>query len=176
MRALLLAASLAAAAAVLASAAPENSSLAKGFIVASPGASCAATCEAAGKSVAKFAEFNAGASPAQTAVCAIKSNDKEGWVPGWQPVGGAAPADCNVALNLNATAAARDVACLCLEGGEVQGLDLPARGKPCAKACGKSITGRAGRPVAAGAGGAAAGYACLSLPTEIGVRQWKTEG
>ena len=127
MRALLLTASLAATAAVLASAAPGNSSLAKGFILASPGATCASTCEAAGKSVAKFAEFNAGASPAQTAVCAIKSNDKEGWVPGWQPVGSAAPADCNVALNLNATAATRDVACLCLEGGEVQGLDLPAR-------------------------------------------------
>ena len=147
-------------------AAAANDTLGKGFILASSGATCASTCESAGKKLAKFSEFNSPA-PAETAVCAGKASDKEGWVPGWQAVGGDEPTACHVALNLNATSANADVACLCLDGGEVQGLDLP-KGKPCSKACAKSITGRKGRPIAASTA-TNAGYACLSLPTEIGV-------
>ena len=56
---------------------------------------------------------------------------------------------------------------LCLEPNEVQGIDLPKPNKPCGVACGKSITGLSGRPVAAG-GDTDPGYACLSLPSELG--------
>jgi hypothetical protein len=56
---------------------------------------------------------------------------------------------------------------LCLEANEVQGIDLPKPGKPCGQACGKSITGLPGRPVSAGSS-ADPGYACLSLPSELG--------
>lgn len=144
-------------------AASAGDGLAKGFIMAG-GKSCAAACEAAGKKTAKFTEFNA-ANPAETAVCAVRASDKEGWVPGWQTVGDTA---CHVSLNLNATANSDSVACLCLDGGEVQGLDLPGSGKGCSKACGKSITGRKGRPIAASAGDKKAGYVCVPL-SEIGV-------
>lgn len=146
-------------------AASAGDGLAKGFVMAPAGKSCAAACEAAGKKSAKFAEFNA-PNPAETAVCAVRASDKEGWVPGWQTAGDTA---CHVALNLNATANSDSVACLCLEAGEVQGLDLPGRARGCSKACGKSITGRKGRPVAAGAGDKKAGYVCVSLGTEIGL-------
>ena len=153
-------------------AAAADAGLAKGFVLSAPGASCSSTCESAGKKVAKFVEFNA-LNPYETAVCAVRASDKEGWVPGWQALN-ATGDGCHVALNLNATASATDVACLCLDVGEVQGLDLPAKGKPCSKACNKSITGRKGRPVAADAGRPEepqkkAGYACISLPVELGV-------
>lgn len=148
-------------------AAATDAGLAKGFVLSAPGASCASTCESAGKKVAKFAEFNA-PNPYETAVCAVRSSDKEGWVPGWQALN-ATGDGCHVALNLNATANVTDVACLCLDAGEVQGLDLPAKGKPCSKACNKSITGRKGRPLAADAGEKKTGYACISLPVELGV-------
>ena len=151
----------------LASAA-DTASLGRGFIPAAGGQSCTSACEAAGKRAAKFTEFNA--SPAaETAVCAIKSaKDKEGWTPGWQAQNASlTTAPCSAALDL-VTTNATDYACLCLEPGEVQGIDLPAtNGKPCSKACAKSITGRPGRPVTPGTGGKS-GYACLSLPTELG--------
>ena len=56
---------------------------------------------------------------------------------------------------------------LCLDANEVQGIALPKPDKPCGQSCGKSITGLPGRPVAAGSD-ADPGYACLSLPSELG--------
>jgi len=56
---------------------------------------------------------------------------------------------------------------LCLEANEAQGIALPEPDQSCGQSCGKSITGLPGRPVAAGTA-ADPGYACLSLPSELG--------
>ena len=50
---------------------------------------------------------------------------------------------------------------------QIQGIDLP-KGKPCSKACSKSITGRPGRAVSGNLDGKSPGSACVSLPIELG--------
>lgn len=151
---------LALAAATLSAASAADTSpqaLGKGFIPAAPGQTCADACSAAGKRAAVFRHLDT-----ETALCAVAG---DGWTPGWQ-ITGSGNASCAASLS----GARRDegaFACLCLEAGEVQGIDLPKPGKPCAAACGKSITGLPGRPITASAD-AAGGFACLSLPSELG--------
>ena len=82
---------------------------------------------------------------------------------------GVAPskAGCNVAANQTVPFESNDAyACLCMKD-QIQGIDLP-KGKPCAKACSKSITGRPGRAVSGNADGKSPGSACVSLPIELG--------
>lgn len=76
-------------------------------------------------------------------------------------------AGCNVAANGTVPFESNDeYACLCMKD-QIQGIDLP-KGKPCSKACGKSITGRPGRAVSGNADGKSPGFACVSLPIELG--------
>ena len=128
-----------------ASAASDVGKLGKGFVMARPGQLCPAVCESVGQRAATFSHLTT-----ETAVCAANAGGEEGWVPGWSYVTfeGAAPpkAGCNVAAN-----------------GTV-----PLESKPCAKACGKSITGRPGRAVSGNADGKSPGSACVSLPIELG--------
>jgi len=78
-----------------------------------------------------------------------------------------AKASCNVAANRTAPLEATDeYACLCMKD-QIQGIDLP-KGKPCSKACAKSITGRPGRAVSGSAADKNPGSACVSLPIELG--------
>ena len=82
---------------------------------------------------------------------------------------GAAPpkAGCNVAANQTVPLeATEEYACLCMKD-QIQGIDLP-KGKPCSKACSKSITGRPGRAVSGNLDGKSPGSACVSLPIELG--------
>ena len=81
-----------------------------------------------------------------------------------------AKAGCNVAANgtvpLEST---EEYACLCMKD-QIQGIDLP-KGKPCSKACSKSITGRPGRAVSGNeldGEKSGPGSACVSLPIELG--------
>lgn len=64
---------------------------------------------------------------------------------------------CNI-VDGSAVVQASSYACLCLNEGEVQGLER-ARGGGCAKACAASITGAPGHPIAVGSGD----HACLAL-------------
>ena len=149
-----------------ASAASDVGKLGKGFVMARPGQLCPAVCESVGQRAATFSHLTT-----ETAVCAANAGGEEGWVPGWSYVTfeGAAPpkAGCNVAANGTVPLESNDAyACLCMKD-QIQGIDLP-KGKPCAKACGKSITGRPGRAVSGNADGKSPGSACVSLPIELG--------
>lgn len=145
----------------------RSKQLGKGFVLAKPGQLCPAVCAGAGQKPATFAHLTT-----ETAVCAGYVGGAEGWVPGWSYVTfeGAPPpkAGCNVAANKTTPfEASEEYACLCMKG-QIQGIDLP-KGKPCSKACSKSITGRPGHSVAGNAGeGKNVGSACVSLPIELG--------
>ena len=152
-----------------AAAAPSEATkkLGKGFVMAKPGQLCPEVCAGAGGlKAATFAHLTT-----ETAVCAANAGGEEGWVPGWSYVTfeGAPPskAGCNVAANTTVPLESNDeYACLCMKD-QIQGIDLP-KGKPCSKACSKSITGRPGRAVSGNADGKNPGSACVSLPIELG--------
>ena len=150
-------------AALLGSAAAAPPALAKHFAASSnAGLLCANVCQESGRKAALFANQNV-----TTALCAVDAGGSEGWVPGWQLVGEAGgDATCSTAAN-GVTTASSTYACMCLGAGMTQGIDNPS-GKPCRLACSKSILGTVGAPIQAGDGPNAA-YACLSLPSELGM-------
>jgi len=132
-----------------------------GFIAATD--TCASTCAIAGKKPATFHPFRAdagrapGAPPLSPAAACSAVRADGTRAAGWQGVGGEAV--CNI-VDGSAAVRASEYACLCLDGGEVQGLERARGGAGgCSSACAASITGAPGHAIAVGTGD----HACLAL-------------
>ena len=131
--------------------------LGPGFVVASEGASCQATCSGASQTPASLNNFY---TDAPTYLCTTNINN-EAWVPGYQT----SKPLCAATYNGN-TVNASSYACLCLSSQQTPGLEPSTGSQSCEQTCAQTLQGEFGTAVRTDA--SLPLHACLPS-TEAGV-------